>query len=83
MNALAVCIEKQDATAVNRSRREGDAMGVEATPTLFINGAKTDGAVPLEFILQMIDDALVAQGKTSPAREKAVVTTSPEASSKR
>jgi len=73
MSALNVCLEKLDATAVNRSRSEGDAMGIEATPTLFINGAKIDGAVPLNFIFEMIDNALVAQGKTPPAKERAVV----------
>ena len=63
---LNACITKQDATAVNASSLVAASLGVDSTPTLFINGAKVDGAVPLQFICQMVDDALRAQGVTPP-----------------
>src|ERR1700678_979024 len=44
---LQACIKAQDESAVRASMKEGDAIGVEATPTLFIGGEKVDGAVPI------------------------------------
>jgi protein-disulfide isomerase len=64
--ALNACIEKQDATAIKQSELEGQTLGVVRTPTLFINGAKIEGAVPLDFLFKMIDNALLAQGQTPP-----------------
>jgi protein-disulfide isomerase len=63
---LKACIAKQDDTAVRLSMKEGEALGVEATPALFINGEKFEGAVPLEYVFRMIDNALVAAGQTPP-----------------
>jgi len=67
--ALAACIAKQDDTAVKAMVKEGEALGVDSTPSLFINGEKLDGAVPLEYVYRMIDGALVAAGKTPPPPE--------------
>ena len=44
---LQSCIKAQDESAVKASMKEADGIGVEATPTLFINGEKVDGAVPI------------------------------------
>jgi protein-disulfide isomerase len=63
---IAACIAKQDATTINASRKEAEALGVEATPALFINGERVEGALPVEYIYRVIDDALVAEGKTPP-----------------
>jgi protein-disulfide isomerase len=63
---LSACIAKQDTATIETSRKLGEALGVEATPSLFINGAKIDGAVPVEFIFNVIDDALRAQNVTPP-----------------
>ena len=63
---LAACIVKQDVTAVNASRKEAEALGVEATPALFINGERVEGAVPIEYIYRMVDGALTAAGQTPP-----------------
>ncbi len=46
--------------------KEGEALGVDSTPALFINGEKLEGAYPIEDVYRMIDEALVAQGKTPP-----------------
>jgi protein-disulfide isomerase len=64
--ALTACIAKQDDTAVKASIKEGDALGIDATPTLFINGEKLDGAQPMEYVYRMVDDALKAAGQTPP-----------------
>jgi protein-disulfide isomerase len=66
MPKLNACIAKQDTTEMEKSRQLGTALNVDSTPTLFINGDKIDGAVPIEFIFKVIDDALLAEGKTPP-----------------
>jgi protein-disulfide isomerase len=64
--ALSACLAKQDPTAIQASEKEGEALGITATPTLFINGEKIEGAQPLQYVFRMIDGALVAAGKTPP-----------------
>jgi hypothetical protein len=39
---------------------------VDSTPALFINGEKMEGAVPVEYVYRMIDNALIASGQTPP-----------------
>ena len=63
---IKACIAKQDSTAVKASMKEAEALGVDSTPALFINGEKIEGAVPLEDVYRVIDDALVAAGQTPP-----------------
>jgi protein-disulfide isomerase len=63
---LKACIAKQDDSKVKASMKEAEALGVEATPALFINGEKLEGAEPLEYLYRMIDGALVAAGQTPP-----------------
>ena len=63
---VEACIKKQDQTAVKASMKVGDDLGVEATPVLFINGEKLEGAYPLVDVFRMVDEALVALGKTPP-----------------
>ena len=55
---LQSCIKAQDESAVKASMKEGDGLGVEATPTLFINGEKVDGAVPISQVRAVLDRAL-------------------------
>ena len=63
---LNACIVKQDATAINASKQLGVALGIDSTPTLFINGDKIDGAVSLEFLYGIIDQALRVAGVQPP-----------------
>jgi protein-disulfide isomerase len=63
---LAACIAKQDDAVVKASIKEGEALNIDATPTLFINGEKLDGAQPMEYVYRMVDDALKAAGQTPP-----------------
>jgi protein-disulfide isomerase len=63
---LAACIQKQDDSTVKVSMKEAEALGVDATPALFINGEKLDGAQPMEYVYRMVDEALKAAGQTPP-----------------
>jgi protein-disulfide isomerase len=64
--ALNLCIEKQDDSAVKASIKTASDLGVEATPALFINGERLEGALPIEYVYRMIDKALIAEGQTPP-----------------
>jgi protein-disulfide isomerase len=55
---LQSCIKAQDESAVKASMKEAERVGVEATPTLFINGEKIDGAVPVSELRAVLDRAL-------------------------
>ncbi len=66
MPKLNACIAKQDTKAVEASRNIGVGLGIDSTPTLFINGDKINGALPVEFIFGIVDDALRAAGQTPP-----------------
>jgi protein-disulfide isomerase len=55
---LQSCIKAQDESAVKASMKEGDAIGVEATPTLFIGGQEVDGAVSISKLRAALDLAL-------------------------
>ncbi len=66
MTKLNACLAKQDTAAIKASQKLGEKLGVDSTPVLFINGDKVDGAVPLEFIFGVVDNALRAEGITPP-----------------
>lgn len=66
MDELNACITKQDDTAIKASMKLGESLGVDSTPALFINGEKLEGALPLEYVYRMIDNALIASGQTPP-----------------
>jgi protein-disulfide isomerase len=55
---LQSCVKAQDESAVKASMKEADGIGVEATPTLFVNGEKIDGAVPISELRAALDRAL-------------------------
>jgi protein-disulfide isomerase len=65
-DAINACITKQDDTAIKASMKLGESLGVDSTPALFINGEKVEGALPLEYVYRMIDNALIASGQTPP-----------------
>jgi len=58
---LVACTQKQDESAVRASMAEGVKMGVDATPTLFINGERVSGAVPAEKLRPILDHAVAEQ----------------------
>lgn len=63
---LDACLAKQDDSAVRASMKEGDALGVDGTPTLFINGERLSGALPESQVWLSIDRALKSEGVTPP-----------------
>ncbi len=65
-DALNACLTKQDDTAIKASVKLGESLGVDSTPVLFINGEKAEGALPLEYVYRMIDNALIGSGQTPP-----------------
>ena len=80
MPKLTACLAKQDDGTVRASMKEGDALGLDSTPVLFVNGEKFQGAYPNEDLFRMIDEALIAQGKTPPAAPKSDAATAPAGS---
>jgi protein-disulfide isomerase len=68
---LQVCIKAQQDDSVKSSVHEGEALGVEATPTMFINGEKVDGALPVSELRDVLDRALVQAGETAPVHPAA------------
>lgn len=72
---LQSCIKAQDETAVKASMKEAEGIGVEATPTLFINGQKIDGAVPIGDVRAALDQAL--KDANLPVPEHAAVAAAP------
>lgn len=63
---LQACIQTQDEKAVRASMSEAEGVGVNATPTMFVNGEKMDGAVPASEVRAELDHALKDAGVTPP-----------------
>ena len=63
---LQACLKAQNEDAVRASMKEADSLGVNATPTLFINGQKIDGAVPISEVRAALDTALRDAGQPVP-----------------
>ena len=76
---LTACIQKQDDKAVRTSMAEADGLGVESTPTLFVNGEKMSGALPLNVLRGVLDRALRAEGITPPEALKVNIVPTPQA----
>jgi len=55
---LQSCIKAQDESVVKASMKEAEAIGVEATPTLFVSGEKVDGAQSISEMRAVLDRAL-------------------------
>ena len=68
---LQACVKAQDDKAVRTSQSEGDKIGVSATPVMFINGQKVDGAVPIDDLRAVLDHALLDAGVTPPQHKPA------------
>jgi protein-disulfide isomerase len=64
---LESCVKAQNDDAVKASMKEAETLGVEATPTLFVNGEKLDGARPIAELRAVFDRALEQAGIAAPA----------------
>ena len=60
------CIAKQDETQVRASAKEAEALGIDGTPALFVDGERINGAVPEQQVWMVIDRALRAAGVEPP-----------------
>jgi len=72
-NILQSCLKSQPDALLNASVKEGDTLGVTSTPTLFINGDKTTGALTeielrseIQAALRNVEQPTMAAG-TAPA----------------
>ena len=68
---LQACVKAQDEKAVRASMREGETVGVDATPAMFVNGQKLDGAVPADEVRLALDQALKDAGVAPPEHKPA------------
>ena len=66
VSAIEACVKKQDDTEIKQSVKVGESLNLEATPVRFINGEKLEGAYPVADVFRMVDEAMVAAGKTPP-----------------
>jgi predicted DsbA family dithiol-disulfide isomerase len=64
---LDACLAKQDETQVRASMKEGDKLGLDSTPSLFVDGERIIGAIPEDQVWMVIDRALRAAGEQPPA----------------
>lgn len=71
------CLAKQDETSIKAESAEGDALGIDGTPALFINGERVSGAIPRDQLWMVIDRALRAAGEQPPAQPQAPPAASP------
>jgi protein-disulfide isomerase len=63
---LQACVKAQREDAVRSSMKEAEDLGVNGTPSLFINGQKLDGAVPIDEVRAALDAALKDAGQPVP-----------------
>jgi protein-disulfide isomerase len=64
---LQACVKGQNEDAIKASMKEADGVGVNATPTLFINGEEMDGALPISELRAALDLALQQAGVPVPS----------------
>ena len=64
---LQACLKSQPDATVKASMAEGDKLGLSATPTLFINGEKLEGALDASELRAALDERLKAAGVQPPA----------------
>jgi protein-disulfide isomerase len=64
---VQACLAKRDTEKVRASVEEGRKLGVSATPTLFVNGERLEGAVTSEELTAVFDRALREAGEKPPA----------------
>ncbi|HYA23530.1 MAG TPA: thioredoxin domain-containing protein [Terriglobales bacterium] len=79
---LQSCIKAQNEDAIKASVKEGESVGVSATPTLFINGQEMDGALPAGDVRAVLDNALQQAGVPVPTHPAASAAANPQPPSK-
>lgn len=64
------CVKKQDDSAVRASMAEADKLGVDSTPTMFINGQRFTGVIPEQELRAALDRELAVAGQQTPTNAK-------------
>lgn len=77
---LQACVKAQKDDAVRASMKEGEALGITGTPTMFVNGQMLDGARPASEIRAVLDTALHEAGVPAPAHAANLTPASPASS---
>ncbi len=74
--ALDACMARQDETQVKASARLAEALGIDGTPAVYVNGEKVNGgAVSVDQLWMVIDRALRSVGQEPPAAPPAPAAT--------
>ena len=71
MERLQACVKAQSDKTLKASMDEGDSLGLNATPTMFINGEKLEGAVGVDQVKAILNQQLLAAGIQPPAEPPA------------
>jgi protein-disulfide isomerase len=66
MGKLQACVTKQDDGVIRSSMKQGDALGVDGTPTLFVNGERATGALSQSMLWTIVDRAIRDAGGVPP-----------------
>jgi protein-disulfide isomerase len=74
---LQACIKAQKDDSIEASMKEGESVGVSATPVLFVNGEEVDGALPIDELRAVLDRALAQAGVPVPVHSAAAAPAAP------
>ena len=66
MTRLQACIRTQPDKVLKASMAEGESLGLNATPTMYINGQKLEGAVDTDEVRAILNAQLLAAGVQPP-----------------
>jgi protein-disulfide isomerase len=82
LTQLQACVKAQSDSVVKASMAEGDALSVSATPTVFINGERLEGALDADEVRAALNRQLLAAGVQPPQPPPPPVNPPPAAPSK-
>jgi protein-disulfide isomerase len=71
MDKLQACIKTQPDAVLKASMAEGESLGLNATPTMFINGQRLEGAVDADEVKAILNEQLLAAGVQPPVQAHA------------
>ncbi len=71
MTKLNACLKEPNEAAVKESVKEGEGLGLDSTPVLYINGRKLDGVQSPDQLRTALDAALKDVGEQPPPRPAA------------